>query len=104
VMSDLFALAIAHANEALEPGSDAFGLRNPGLLREGTRLRRFKSLVDGLRALVADVEKLPPNMTVGLALQRYCGRANVEHEMVALDFLSQAKNEEVEKTTTMGEI
>lgn len=57
---EALALAIAHQNQALEPGSEAFCNLNPGLLKthdvtpDGTR--SFTSFQGGYRALLANLE------------------------------------------------
>ncbi len=57
------ALAIAHMNSAFVPGSQAFKLKNPGLLRtwrpekkvDSENYRIFTSIMGGLKALIADL-------------------------------------------------
>lgn len=55
---EALALAIAHQNQALEPGSEAFCNLNPGLLRqvEVFETRKFESLHAGYRALLANLQ------------------------------------------------
>ena len=56
--------AVAGLNDWMNPASDAYQLRNPGLLRAFTLRhladesgrRRFPSLVDGYQALVSDLQ------------------------------------------------
>jgi hypothetical protein len=100
---DILALAIAAANEATEPGTPAFELRNPGLLTEGTKVREFNTIVDGLRALMASIERLDKDASITVGVTRYCGR-NVEKELLVLDYLSRATGKEVTRDITIGAI
>lgn len=63
---EALALAIAHENDALNPGSEAFATLNPGMIRShslermnvvnesGTRV--FKKFEDGWRALLSNLD------------------------------------------------
>ena len=53
---EALALAIAHENEALEVGSEAFQTLNPGLLRSEELVRSYTSFHGGLQALLANLE------------------------------------------------
>lgn len=99
----VIALAIASANDAFDPESPSFQLANPGMLRDGTKVREFNTIVDGLRALMASIEKLDKDASITVGVTRYCGK-NVEKELIALDYISRAKNKEVTRDTPIGAI
>lgn len=101
--TEVITLAVAAANEATEPGTDAFRLRNPGLLREGTKVRSFGKLIDGMRALMSDVEKLDKDASITVGVTRYCGKS-VEKSFLVMDYLSRATGKEVTPETRIKDI
>jgi hypothetical protein len=101
--TETLTLAVTAANEATEPGTDAFRLKNPGMLCDGTRVRSFGHLIDGMRALMADIEKLDKTASITVGITRYCGKS-VEMEFAVLDYISRATGKEVNRETLIGEI
>ncbi len=118
--------AIAFLNNAHDPKSDAFQLRNPGMFRvysfkhlnssdsQGRRI--FTSLIGGYRFLIQDLEwkcsgetrakgnngKLKPTSNLADLLVAF--KLNTEENMFALiDFLSQALcDESINSQTEIG--
>jgi len=101
--SEAIALGVAEANKALEPGSEAFRLRNPGMLLDGRRYRRFGRYIDGLRALMADVEKRNKDARIVVEVTRYVG-SDIEKTFTVLDYVARATGKEVSVDTTLGEV
>lgn len=61
---EALALAISHLNDGFNPGSKAFELKNPGLLKtyrpekqvDAENYRIFTSVMGGFKALTADIQ------------------------------------------------
>lgn len=101
--AELLALAVLTMNDALDPDSKAFKLRNPGLLSDENGLRSFPTWKGGYSALVVDVERLDQSQPIRKAFEKY-GLAKVEHEFLVYDFLGRAIGREVNNDTRLMEI
>ena len=101
--AEMLALAISTLNNATDPDSKAFKLRNPGLLRDEDGLRSFPTWKGGFSALVVDVERLDTKLSIRKAFEKY-GLGRIEHEFLVYDFLARAFGREITKNTVLAEI
>ena len=101
--AELLALAVLTMNNAFDPDSKAFKLRNPGLLRDEDGVRSFPTWAGGFRALVVDMERLNQALSIRKAFEKY-GLLKIEHEFLVYDFLGRAFGRDITKDTVLAEI
>jgi hypothetical protein len=99
---EFLALAICTANNAYDPDSQAFKLRNPGLLRDFNGFKTYSTWAGGFRAL-CDTLKVEKSGTLRDIFPHY-GLGKIEDEFLIYDFLTRATGIEVGLNTKIEEL